>query len=592
MQKEVYAAATAALANLENISNDRIEALTRGHGMTNIAAMAAANAITTEVLRGANIKLTDEDAGYLQIDDVLAKGIAAAREAGADGANAALFAATICYFAGSNAQAGVPAGNRKLGALARMIAGLDRAGVASIPTPKSNNKISAFAAVHAIYRALDEGTLTHIDGSKLPLGVGAGPLYGHNVLGEDYAFPQLAIEGARVATQGMLRAFAGAGVAPSGIIAAILGTAAILEVVHPDSEVGEEYGDFLVTKSSYLAGKSACEAAGLPEKVHMRGTNEEYDLPRLVGDLGIILKDVGSPTVIGMMTFDEMLASFQESVAIGAGFSGGPIMPPLGHLTADPIVVLRALIASDGDQNQAADVFSRVKKNEWIDPELAAVAANTIARKAEQVRRGPVTAVMITATEGPRVNAVYRRAQKVYDDLSAGKSLQEATRALDDERKATVETRCAAILGSMTGHEIEIKITKLAGGARRSHPFAQKFYGFDTDADVELTVDGQKMQFTGLAHQVIPDAVLNNKEDLLQVLPLASIPVVELQLSGHTIINITVPAAVAAAMDKMTPQEAAQTAQDSAYCTAAIPGGESKARAVAELAVRIVQEME
>ena len=114
MEKEVFAGAMAAVSQIENITNDRIEALTKSHGMTNIAAICAANAIATEVLRGVNIMLTDEDAPDLQIDDVLKKGIDAAVEAGADPANAALFAAVICYFAGSNAQAGVPAGNRNL----------------------------------------------------------------------------------------------------------------------------------------------------------------------------------------------------------------------------------------------------------------------------------------------------------------------------------------------------------------------------------------------------------------------------------------------------------------------------------------------
>ena len=96
MEKEVYAGAMAAISDIANLTNDRIEALTKGHGMTNIAAMCAANAIATEVFRGVNMLLTDEDAGSIQVDDVLKKGIDAAKEAGADSVNAALFAATIC----------------------------------------------------------------------------------------------------------------------------------------------------------------------------------------------------------------------------------------------------------------------------------------------------------------------------------------------------------------------------------------------------------------------------------------------------------------------------------------------------------------
>ncbi len=582
----------AAISSIQNITNDRIEALTKGHGMTNIGAMCAANAIATELFRGANIQLTDEDSGSLQIDQVLEKGIEAAKEAGASPANAALFAASICYFAGSNAQAGVPAGNRKIGALARMIAGADRTGVISVPTPKSNNKVSGFAAVQAIYKAMEEGKLTRIDGRKLPLGVAGGPLYGHNTLGEDIGFPEVAMNAAKVGTEAMMKAYWGAGVSASPIISAIIGTAASLEIVHPDAFVGAEYGGFFDVNSAYLAGKAACEVAGIPEKLHMRGTGEEYDSARLVGDLGVIIKDIGAPTVVGMMSFGEMLCAFQESVQIGAGFSGGPIMPPLGHMTADCIIALRALIKCETDVEKAADIIAEVKKNEWLDPEIAAVALNTISRKTEQVRRGLVTRTMILGTDGVRSAAIFRRAQKTYDALKAGKTVEDVVREIDVERKTTVETRAAAMLGAMTGHELKIEIKKLVGGARRDHPFTNSYYGFDTDADVDVTVDGKKFELKGLGQTVIPDAIFNDKQDILEVIPLAAIPVSELQLSGHSIINITVPAAVAAAMKVLEPKEAAKLAEKGGKAgTAAIPGAREKAFDVAKLAVRIMDSM-
>ncbi|AKB26424.1 hypothetical protein MSMTP_2955 [Methanosarcina sp. MTP4] len=592
MNNEVYAASMAAISSIQNITNDRIEALTKGHGMTNIGAMCAANAIATELFRGANIQLTDEDSGSLQIDQVLEKGIEAAKEAGASPANAALFAASICYFAGSNAQAGVPAGNRKIGALARMIAGADRTGVISVPTPKSNNKVSGFAAVQAIYKAMEEGKLTRIDGRKLPLGVAGGPLYGHNTLGEDIGFPEVAMNAAKVGTEAMMKAYWGAGVSASPIISAIIGTAASLEIVHPDAFVGAEYGGFFDVNSAYLAGKAACEVAGIPEKLHMRGTGEEYDSARLVGDLGVIIKDIGAPTVVGMMSFGEMLCAFQESVQIGAGFSGGPIMPPLGHMTADCIIALRALIKCETDVEKAADIIAEVKKNEWLDPEIAAVALNTISRKTEQVRRGLVTRTMILGTDGVRSAAIFRRAQKTYDALKAGKTVEDVVREIDVERKTTVETRAAAMLGAMTGHELKIEIKKLVGGARRDHPFTNSYYGFDTDADVDVTVDGKKFELKGLGQTVIPDAIFNDKQDILEVIPLAAIPVSELQLSGHSIINITVPAAVAAAMKVLEPKEAAKLAEKGGKAgTAAIPGAREKAFDVAKLAVRIMDSM-
>ena len=61
----------------------------------------------------------------------------------------------------------------------------------------------------------------------------------------------------------MLKAYANVGMPPSPITAAIFGVAAILEIVHPDSEVGESYGEFFKVNSAYVAGLGAVEASGL-----------------------------------------------------------------------------------------------------------------------------------------------------------------------------------------------------------------------------------------------------------------------------------------------------------------------------------------
>ena len=92
----------------------------------------------------------------------------------------------MLYLTGTKAQVGIPAGNRKLGASARMIAGVDRCGVAAIPTSKKNNKVSGFAAVMAVHQALIEGNLSPISGYDMA--VSGGPLVGHSRLGEDIIF--------------------------------------------------------------------------------------------------------------------------------------------------------------------------------------------------------------------------------------------------------------------------------------------------------------------------------------------------------------------------------------------------------------------
>ena len=83
-----------------------------------------------------------------------------------------------------------------------------------------------------------------------------------------------------------------------------------------------------------------------PEEVHFKVTGEAVDTAKLVGDVGLILKDIGAPSVIGMMAFDEIFSCFQEGIA---GFSGGPVNAPLGHVGAYAVIGMKALIKNGGD---------------------------------------------------------------------------------------------------------------------------------------------------------------------------------------------------------------------------------------------------
>lgn len=588
--KEVFAAVMATTTFIENLTNDRIEALTKSHGMVNLAALCAMNAMTQEILRGRDIHLTDENLPELPVDHVLRVGIDAAREAGADPANAALLAATILNLAGANSRAGVPAGNRKLGALARMYAGNSRGGVQAIPSPKMTNKISGFAAVKALYDAMERGDLVRVDGADVPAFVAGGALYGHSALGEDYTYVDLATKGTQVAVEGMMKAYRGVGLLPSPFVSACLGAAAVLEIVNPDGMIADEYGEYFVVDTGYAVGKGAAQAAGLPEKLHMRGTGAEFDTARLIGDIGLILKDIGAPTVVGMIAWIEMMAAFQEAPMIGVGFSGGPVNVPLGHLNADGIVAMQLVLEHRGDLEKAADAIKVVKDTQWLDGELAAVSINTVAHKAEQIRRGPITRALILATESTRVMAIYRRAVETYEGLKAGRTLQEIIAELELRRQRKVEANASAAFSGMFGQQIQIRFTKLAGGARRTHPFAQKFWGFDADVDAEVSINGSTFTLEGLSHKVVPDAVLNKKSELSFPITLAAAAVQELMYVGHSVINMVVPAAVAAAMGIMGWKEAGSKAEEYAVSTRAIPGGKEKAREVARLAVRMMED--
>lgn len=582
--RAVAATLAGATANVDWLTSDRIEALTGGHGMLNLPVIAIADALAVELLRGADVNVKFANVVRQPIDDLLSKAIDAARAAGADGANAALLSATLLYLAGAQAQVGIPAGNRKLGASARMIAGVDRCGVAAIPTGKKNNKISGFPAVQAIYAAMQRGELCPISGRDVPVGVGGGPILGHSTLGEDIVFPGMAENGARIGTQAMLNALAGAGMPTAGLTAALFGAAAILEIIHPDADVADQYGPYGKVTSAFVAGREAARTAGLPEALHFRLTGEAVATGKVIGDLGLILKDVGGPTVIGMMAFDEVLQIFEEF----ARFTD----PPLGHLCADAVVVFRALLAPDAASTEVAARLAASRLESSIDPDTTMLAMNIVAQKARQVRRGPVSDTLLLASEPRRTAALLRRAVFAHERMLAGASVQDVVRALDDERLASIQSRSSERQSRLQGKPVAIRVTKVEPGARRESKMARRWLAFDPNIDVEVTVDGATTRLEGFVHRVVPDVVAGRRRDLAPLVSLAASAVGEILVAGNVIANVTVPAAMAAAMGLLAPEAAADAAVSGAYLSAGIPGAKARAESAATMAGSIARGFE
>lgn len=584
--KVIAAVELAAVSNISNLTCDRIEALAGGHGMVNMAIHTVANVVADELLRGSELTIKFADVRRLPVGDIMEKAIKVAKASGADGANAALIVACIMYLAGSAAQVGIPAGNRKLGATARMLAGVDRSGVAAIPTGKMSNKVSGFAAVQAIYDAMMKGELCSYDGHKVPANLNGSPIYGHSAFGEDCVWPEMAEKGAAIGTQAMIDAMAGCAIRPHAFTAAVLGAAAILEIIHPDAEVPEGEGEYGTTTSAYLVGRSASRTAGLSEKLHMKVTGEEYDTAQLVGDVGLILKDIGAPAVIGMMAFDEIFGCFEEGIA---GFSGMPFNPPLGHIGCYAVVAMKALTAEGADRAAVAKALAAERAASNFVPEIGLLCINIVARKAHELHRGPVTDLLIDASEPARAHALHRRAEYSYDQLAAGASLADIVAHFDWERVEESSQGASAIFSAMTGQDIKIVVTKIGPAARRTNKLAQKYWSFDADIDITVTVDGREFVMEGFAHKVIPGFMHGEYQEFADVIPLAGAVGADLALIDCSTLNIVIPAAVQAAMGKAAPLEAAGDAEMAAPVSRGIPGCKAAARRVAELAVNIME---
>ncbi len=580
----VGAVRAATLLRPELMTGDSIKALAGGHGMLNVAAFCAANAIADEILGGKRLKVEALNQTTTQMDSVVAAGVHAAMESGADPSNAALISATLCYIAGSNVRAGVPSGNRKLGAMARLIAGVQRGGVLTIPTPKSNNRISGFPAVWKIYEAMLDGKLTSVNGATVPPGVGGGPLCGHSTLGEDYIFPEIAENAAFIGASAMMKAYTGAGMRPNPLISAVLGAAAALEIVHPDAVMPDRFGSSFKIYTSTVAGLGGMKAAGLPEVLHFKVTGEELKTANFVGDLGMIFKDMGSPTVIGMLVFHELIAVFDENAAIGCGSSGGPKTAPIGHCAADASLALRA-IAQGGSAESAAEVIAKNKLG-FINPEYASFEANTVVRMVEQLRSGRVSQAVLLATNPVVEKAIDDRVEKTVRGINDGKSLMEIISMLEKEQTQKIETGASAIMSKNLGKPVEIKINRLAGGARRSGKPGKLFYVLDPDVDVSVKIDGEEFVLEKFVHEVIPSAVLEKNRKLLDVLPVVAPAVGELLVNGHTLVDLLVPVATAAILGVGSPEDLAkEAASRGSLATGGLPGGAQRAAEVARLAV-------
>ncbi len=569
MNREVFAAFRAVTAKPDYLTVEKLDAGLGGWGAFNLGVWAAAEVIAKEMAKGKNLRLSTTNEAQTDVDEIAKKAVQKLRDCGADPANAALTAATLLYWAGVNVQCGMPCPNRKLGAVARMAAGIPSGRVSSIPTEKQNNKISGFAATLAIYQALEKEHLAPYDSRFLPLGAG-GPVIGHSAIGEDHLFPVLGQKLARIGTRGMVKAYLSAGMKPNKWFSALMGATAALEIIHPDAYVGEAYGQFMVTRTPETVGDAAVQEAELPEIVHIRGTDEELKTARVIGDLAIILKDCGTPTVVGMIMFSELCSIIREGAAIGAGRAGGPLVIPLHHWVTAPTLALYLLGQGKSEDEIVATL--RTMLQHYFQKEDAAVATNVLARKAEGIEKGPLTEMILRATEPVLTHAVATRTLYAYKQMKRGQTLEDVLRKV---QKKHIDAIAAAVAKAMSGR-LQKKIDYIRfkeirpGSGRRRHRFAQRHFAFDAYVDVEVKIDGKKYALKNVLAQTAPEALLKCDQETLDAISAVSPAIVDLLCSGACSMDVVVCACVAAALG-MAPDEAAEKAAEVANVIIALP---------------------
>jgi hypothetical protein len=570
-KKEVFAAFRAATAKPEFLTADKLDAGLGGWGAFNIAIWAACDVIALEIRKGKKLKLSTADVPHTDIDEIAKKAVDTLMQSGV------------------NVQCGMPCPNKKLGAVTRMAAGIPSGRVQSIPTEKQNNKISGFAATLAIYNAIASENLAPYDSHLLPLGAG-GPIIGHSAIGEDHLFPKLGQKLADIGTRAMIKSYLSVGMKPNKWHSALMGTAATLEIIHPDAYVGEEFGRFSETRTPETAAEAAVRTAELPEIVHIRGINKEVKTAQVVGDLAIILKDSGTPTVVGMIMFSEICSILSESGLIGAGRAAGPLVIPIHHWVTSPVLALYMTGAGASEE----EIIVTIKKTlgQFFQKDDAIAATNLLARKAESIQKGPISETIIRATEPGLTNAIAKKTVYAYEKMSSGTSLTQLIKDVQDRKIQSISQSVAKAMSKKMGRDIEyIKLKNVRpGSGRRSHASAVRHFAFDAYVDAEVKIDGKVYELENVLAKAAPEALMKGDKETLNAISSVSLAVIELLCGGACSMDVVVCACTAAAMGT-EPSVVIKEALEAADVMIAIPPSVGIKKAV-QLAADIVSGME
>ena len=216
---------------------------------------------------------------------------------------------------------------------------------------------------------------------------------------------------------------------------------------------------------------------------------------------------------------------------------------------------------------------------------------NLIARKANSVYNGPISRLLIDATQPELAFAIHSRAEYAYDELSKGRTVGEIVHELETDRLETTQNNAAKIFSAKMGKEVSINITRLEPQARRTDKLTKKYWSFDPLVDAVVKCGDDEFELKGLVHELIPALAKGECEDIRWAVNFAAPVVGTLALAGCSIVNAVIPAAVACAMKKGEVKDIAAEAEKAAFVSAGIPGTKASAVKVGGLAVNIMENM-
>jgi hypothetical protein len=220
------------------------------------------------------------------------------------------------------------------------------------------------------------------------------------------------------------------------------------------------------------------------------------------------------------------------------------------------------------------EIISVIKKTMDLhfQKEDATVATNILARKAESIENGPLTDVILRATEPGLTNAISKRAIYAHNQLKKGKTLTELLQDVQKKHIAAIADAVAPAMSKRLNKKIEyIKFKQVRpGSGRRPHKFAQRHFAFDAYADVEVKIDGKIYKLKNVLAKAAPEALLQEDTETLNAISAVAPAIIELLCAGACSMDVVVCACMAAATG-LEPQKAAEKAVEAANVIMALP---------------------